>query len=337
MPQTDLIRLAEQLTAAAARQDGAAMTRIARAYQSMYGRLSGQIETLAQQIGTDALSAGQVARLSRYKSLMLQIERELNDLAIYTRTELSTNAEAQVARALRDSRSLISTTTAQAGITVGFNALPAQTVINLLGFLGPKSPLYARLKMLAPTHADAISKLFVDGIGLGWNPRKIAAAIRRQFGMGLVDALRMTRTAGLYAYRETNRASYIANSDVVSGWQWMAAINNPNVCPSCLRMHGTKHANTERLNDHHNGRCAMLPIVKGFAPPIDKTGEQIFNEMSDADRRAMLGRDYHQAWKDGLYSFSDISTERPNDVYGPMRGVTPLWQLLGAEPPVRMR
>ena len=337
MPQPDLIRLAEQLSAAAAKQDGQAMTRIARAYASMYARLAGQIEALAQQVADEQMTTGQLARLGRYKSLMTQIEGELSDLASFTKTELSTNAEAQVMRALRDSRSLITTTTQQAGLTVGFNSLPTAAVTNLLGFLSPTSPLYARLKMLAPTHADEISKLFIDGIGLGWNPRKIAAAIRRRFGMGLVDALRMTRTAGLYAYREANRASYIANGDVVTGWYWMAAINNPNVCPSCLRMHGTFHPNTERLNDHHNGRCTMVPAVRGFKNPIDKTGEQIFNEMSDRDKQALLGRDYHTAWKDGLYSFTDISREQPNDVYGPMRTTTPLWQLLGAEPPLRTR
>jgi hypothetical protein len=102
-------------------------------------------------------------------------------------------------------------------------------------------------------------------------------------------------------------------------------------------MHGTVHDNTERLNDHHNGRCTMLPLVRGYDNPVTQTGEDIFNSMSDADKRALLGRDYFTAWQDGLYSFNDLSSEFDNDVYGPMRRVTPLWQLLGAEPPVRMQ
>lgn len=327
--------LAEQFAAVAAKRDAAAMARITRAYGSMYQRLIRQVEDLARVAADGQLSRGQLARLSRYKSLMGQIESELSDIASFTKTELSGNAELAVARALADSRALVQSVVGQAGVTVAFNTLPRAAVVQLLGFLQPSSPLFARLKTLAPFHAQAIADLFIDGVGLGWNPRKIAAAIRKQFGMALVDALRMTRTAGLYAYREANRASYIANSDVVEGWYWMAAVNNPNVCPSCLRMHGTFHPSTERLNDHHNGRCAMLPAVKGFGNPLKQSGVDIFNAMSDADKQALLGRDYFKAWRDGLYSFDQISMEFENDVYGPMRSVTPLLQLLGAESPVR--
>ncbi len=335
MSQSELIMLAEQFAAVAAKRDAAALARITRAYGSMYKRLIAQVEDLANVAAADELSRGQLARLSRYNALIGQIESELSDIASFTKTELSGNAEAAVTKALSDSRALVNVAVRQAGVTAAFNTLPRGAVMQLLGFLQPNSPLLKRLKELAPYHSQAIADLFLDGIGLGWNPRKIAAAIRKQFGMALVDALRMTRTAGLYAYRETNRASYIANADVVEGWYWLAAINNPNVCPSCLRMHGTFHPNTERLNDHHNGRCTMLPAVKGFGNPIQQTGVEIFNSMSDAEQRALLGRDYHAALKDGLYSFEDISREVDNDVYGPMRSVTPLWQLLGAEPPLR--
>ena len=329
--------LAEQFAAVAAKRDAAAMARITRAYGSMYQRLIVQVEDLARVAAEQQLSRGQLARLSRYNALIGQIESELGDIASFTKTELSGNAEAAVTKALTDSRALVQAAAGQAGVTVGFNVLPRGAVMQLLGFLQPSSPLLKRLKELAPYHSQAIADLFLDGIGLGWNPRKIAAAIRRQFGLALVDALRMTRTAGLYAYREANRASYLANSDVVEGWYWLAAINNPNVCPSCLRMHGTFHPNTERLNDHHNGRCTMLPAVKGFGNPIKQSGVDIFNAMSDADKQALIGRDYFKAWQDGLYSFEDISREFDNDVYGPMRSVTPLWELLGAEPPTRTR
>lgn len=334
MSTPDLIALAEQFTAVAAKRDAAAMARITRAYGSMYQRLIAQVEDLARVVVDGQMSRGQLARLSRYKALMGQIESELSDLSVVTRNELSINAESAVARALSDSRALVQAVTSQAGVTVAFNTLPRAAVMQLLGFLQPTSPLFARLKTLAPFHAQGIADLFLDGVGLGWNPRKIAAAIRKQFGMALVDALRMTRTAGLYAYREATRANYIANEDVVEGWYWLATLKD-RTCPSCIRMHSTFHPNTERLNDHHNGRCAMIPAVKGFGNPIKRNGIDYFNSLSDAQKQALIGRDYFKALQDGLYSFDQISMEFPNDVYGPMRGVTPLWQLLGAESPLR--
>lgn len=300
----------------------------------MYRRLIVQVEDLARVVFDGEMTTGQLARFGRYNSLMTQVESELSDISVYARTELSNNAEAAVARALNDSRSLVNLVTSQVGVTAGFNSLPTAAVIRALGFMQPNSPLFRRLAQLAPIHAESIAQLFVDGIGLGWNPRKIAAAIRKEFGMALVDALRMTRTAGMYAYREATRANYLANDDVVEGWYWFASFG-PRTCASCIRMHGTFHTNNERLNDHHNGRCAMLPGVKGFGNPIKQTGEQYFDALSDADKQALLGRDYFKAYQDGLYSFDQISIENPNDVYGPMRGVTPLWKLLGAEPPLR--
>jgi hypothetical protein len=325
----DIYALAEQLATAAAKRDGVVLVRIARAYVAMYNRLIGQIEAMAIEVGNNQLTTGQLARLTRFNSLMGQIEGELSDFTSYVKTELSVSAQATIAAALNDSRSLVTASLAGSGVNVAFNTLPTETVMKLLGFLQTTSPLYARLAQLAPTNAEALRQLFIDGVGLGWNPRKIAAAMRKQFGANLTDALRMTRTAQNYAYREATRANYMANPNVVTGWYWMAAIHNPNTCIGCIRMHGTFHTVNERLNDHHNGRCAMVPAVKGFASPIKQTGEEWFNALPESEQIAYMGRDYHAAWKQGRFAFGDISREYDNDVYGPMRGVTTLHELLG--------
>ena len=129
-----------------------------------------------------------------------------------------------------------------------------------------------RIAQLAPYHANAIRDLFTEGVGLGWNPRKIALMIRRNgFGMSLTDALRMTRTAQIYSYREATRANYVA-SDVVTGWQWMAHVSDPRTCMSCIAKSGTVYPKGTPLNDHHNGRCTMLPVVLGRTPISETDG-----------------------------------------------------------------
>jgi hypothetical protein len=282
------------------------------------------------------MSAGQLARLSQWQSLRTQIAAELSDYQAYVKGELSLSAQEAIVRALKDSRSLISAGS-NGAITAGFGGLNAAQVEQLLTFLRPGSVLYKRLERMPGVVATDFFNTFTEGVGLGWNPRKIVAMMRLKAGQGLTDALRMVRTAQLYSYREASRASYIANEDVVSGWWWLASLNSPNICMSCVRMHGTWHPNTERLNDHPNGPCAMVPAVRGYGNPFKETGEQWFRRQNEADQLALMGRDYHSAWKNNLYSFDKLSIERPNDVYGPMRTVTPLWQLLGAEPPLRVK
>jgi NAD(P)-dependent dehydrogenase (short-subunit alcohol dehydrogenase family) len=329
MSSPDLLRLAEQFAAASARRDAVALKRIASAYARMYRRLSGQIEALAEQVGGGQMTTGQLARFGRWQALREQIAGELGDFSSYVRVELSSTAEDAIARALSDSRSLIGISTQGAGLSVAFNSLPTNSVMRLLGFLQTGSPLYKRLALLSPVNAKALADLFVEGVGLGWNPRKIAAMMRRQFGANLTDALRMTRTAQLYAYREATRANYINNPEIVQGWYWMAALGQPQTCMSCIRMHGTFHKLSERLNDHHNGRCTMLPAVKGFGNPIKQSGEEWFNAQPPDVQKSHMGPEYWQAWKDGKYSFGNISREYDNDVYGPMRVATTLKELLG--------
>jgi hypothetical protein len=324
----NLLAIANRVSLASARQDAEALRRLTSAYLRMYARLANQIELLAERVGDGQMSKGELARMTQWQSLRGQIEGELSDFGAYTKGELSNSAQAAIERALKDSRSLISA--GGGNITAGFGTLNTAQVERLLTFLSPNSRLYVRLTQLAPVNAKAIADAFVEGVGLGWNPRKIAAMLRKQFGMALTDALRMTRTAQLYAYRETTRASYIANSNTVSGWYWLAAINNPNTCMTCILKNGTFHPNTERLNDHHNGRCAMVPAVRGYPSPFNETGEQWFMRQSIADQQSYMGKEFYAAWNQGKYKLSDMPILRENDVYGPMWGVKPLHELIGA-------
>jgi hypothetical protein len=327
----DILKLAEQFSLAAAKRDAAAMGRISRAYISMYRRLVGQIEAIAEQAGGGQMTTGQLARLTRFNDLMAQIENELDDFARYTKVELSTAAQESIAKALSDSRRLIMTGAQAAQLDVSFNTLSSGVVTRLLGFLQDGSPLFERLSKMPGVNAADFRQTFIDGVGLGWNPRKIVAKMQIKNGQALTDALRMTRTANNYAYREATRATYVANPDIVQGWIWMAAINNPNTCMSCISMHGTRHTNDEVLNDHFNGRCTMLPIVEGFENPLKQNGEQWFNSQSEADQRAMMGPEKYQAYKDGKFSFEQLSRETENDTYGMMKTETPLKDLIGEE------
>ena len=327
-PDNEIVRLSMQFRSALEKRDKAAIGRLVRSYQNIYKRLEGNIDRLMLKIGADAPTTGQVVRLQRYKQLMKQIESELSDYQVYVKTELEQIGSAGVDAGMVDARKMINLYADGLGIEAGFNALPKDAIETLLGFLGEDSPLYKRLNELAPQTALQVSDAIVEGVGLGQGPRTIAREITNKLGMALTDSMRMMRTVQLWSYRESSRASYIANNHIVDGWIWHAQLDG-STCMSCVAMHGTTHSLSETLNDHHNGRCAMIPIVPGLDREfvVPETGEEWFNKQPESIQRQMMGKGKHKAWTEGAFGISDLTTTREDDVYGLMRVVKPLKDL----------
>jgi hypothetical protein len=170
----------------------------------------------------------------------------------------------------------------------------------------------------------------IEGIGLGYNPRKIASIIVDALGQALTDTLRTVRTANLWAYREANRATYIANQQYLAGWVWHANLNDDRTCMSCIAMHGTVHPLDEPLDDHHNGRCAPIPLVIGRENPVE-SGVDWFENLSEAEQRSRMGAKFFEAWQDGKFKLADMPGQYDDDVYGQMRRSRTLQDLLGDE------
>jgi len=136
----------------------------------------------------------------------------------------------------------------------------------------------------------------------------------------------MTRTAQLYASREANRAMYVANDDVVTGWIWWSSLDS-DTCMACAVEHGTIHSNDESMDSHYNCRCTSIPVVKGYNDEV-KTGTDWFSGLSEKEQRDMMGNSAFDAWKDGKFDLADMATRWHDDVYGEMLARTPLEQLI---------
>ena len=331
----DLLTIVDQFRAAMERQDEAALKRLIEVYGRSYKRLDALAQVLAERIGAEAPTRAQVGRMMQWKSLQEQMIEELTGIQAITRDMLQEQGALNVAMGERDAARMVGAAlTGQPMILPGFNRLNQDAIIALLGFLSPEGELYKRVGELAGSTTDYVIEKLTEGVTLGYNPKKIARAFGDAYGRGLTDALRMVRTVQLYSYREASRASYTANSDVVKGWQWGATLDGLT-CPACIALHGTVHEMAERLNGHHNCRCAMIPITILFPPAISETGEEWFGKQPEAKQRTLLGRDYYDAYKGGAYKFGELSAEHEDNVYGTMRVKAPLWKLLGAEPPLR--
>ena len=189
-----------------------------------------------------------------------------------------------------------------------------------------KSPLYGRIGKLAPFHTERVMNALLEGIAFGYNPAKTAKLFENLMGGGLTDAMRMTRTAQLYASREANRAMYVANDDVVTGWVWWSSLDS-DTCMACAVEHGTVHSLDESMDSHYNCRCTSIPVVKGYNDEI-KTGTDWFSGLSEKEQRDMMGNSAFDAWKDGKFDLADMATRRHDDVYGEMLARTPLQDLI---------
>jgi hypothetical protein len=319
-----ILTLVTTQAAQVAKIDAANLAQVQRAYTRMYGRLEGRIDALRLAIETiEKPTVAQIRRLPEYKRLMDDAETELQQFQTYMGTMLEQAAEDGITSGLTHSTQLISAMTGGP-----FGGLRGNVVAPLLNYLRRDGPLYARLAQITyATHTGVADKI-VEGVGLGWNPRKIALAIRDAFGGGLTDALRNTRTVQLWSYRDSARANYMASGGIVQGWIWHANLDNV-CCLSCVAQHGTIHPLDEQLDDHYNGRCAAIPYIPEFGNPVETDGRTWFESLPEAQQRAMMGQEKHGAWKDGKFEFGQLSQQGPNDVYGTMRTEASLKSLLG--------
>ena len=311
------------------RRDAAALMRLAKTYHELYKRLLPKMDSLILAMSKlDEPTTGQIHRLAQYKSLMSSVEDELKKYAAYTELEIRAETRAAADLAVKQAQAYM----AQFGLTMA-QRVPTDALINMLGFLTEDSPLWKRLTLYSAEHTMRLADALTEGIAFGYNPVKVAKTFERIMGGGLTDAMRMTRTSMLYAHREASRAQYIANADIIDGWTWWSS-RDASTCLACLANHGKVFPNTERLNGHYNCRCVAIPHVKVWSEPV-QSGEDWFMSLSEAQQKEMMGAQTWDAWQGGAFRFDEFATHRHDDIYGDMLAKTPLWELLGAEPPYR--
>ncbi len=328
MAASELLTLLGQIAKAAERQDRAALNRLIKAYGTLYRRLAPRVDLIAERAARDALTPAQVARMSELDALRRATAAELQDFSGVLASELTAGTAAAAALGANHAAALLRAAiagTPAAGARV--HRVTPDALDVMLEWTRPGGKLRGKIDALAPFHAQRVADALVEAIAAGRNPKAVAAGLQDIFGGGLTDALRMTRTAQLYAYRQATQQSYAANG--VEGWTWFAQLDD-RTCLSCVSMHGTTHPADEILNDHHNGRCAMVPIVAGQSF-VQQTGPDWFDMLPETNKRAMMPAAVYELYRAGQLDFAQLSTTRPDDVYGPMRVETSVKDILGTD------
>jgi len=319
-----LTQLADRQKLEAQTLDARYLRQLVEAYGLMYDRLGGDIDALVLAINElEDVSFSKVEKSPQYKRLIRRAQVELDKFSVFLETTIETAALASITLGLQHSAALVNT------VAPGFTSLEPAVMRPLLKYLDPDGGLYARLKLLTGSQVDYVVQTIIDGVGSGYNPRKIGRLIQDAFGRGLTDAVRNTRTVQLWSYRDSARANYTA-SGVVQGWVWYAKLDG-DTCMSCVSQHGSIHGLNEMLDDHDNGRCAPLPYMEKFGNPVEQGGQAWFDSLDEAQQKKMMGKGKYEAWKEGRFEFAQLSRQHPDDRYGTMRTEASLKHLIGDE------
>ena len=338
-PVHPVLETAAKQRAALLRGERQVATRLVGAYGRAFQAFGDKIDHLESTVAASKaagknLTPWQANRLPALRSLRKQVVEEINKYAIFADQTIAQAVTDNVAFGLRDSKALtqayFQSPQGRAAVNAAWDVLGTEQVETMIGMTAPESPLRATLvNRLGEATAEDMSNAMVDAIAQGINPRTVA----RQFaGQGLTWSLQTARTAQLWAYREATRANYIANRDVVDGWYWLSALDG-RTCMSCISQHGSFHSVEEVLADHHQGRCTAAPSVPlanrlGIGNLELEPGEQWFDRQPEAVQLDMMGPGKFEAWKDGAFEFSALSSPYDDVVYGQMLRETTLGELV---------
>lgn len=328
----NIFDVADRFRKSLLQRERAAATEMVRRYGDIWKRIKARLQELLTQM-QEAQKAGEEVKpswlfeMGRLESLKRQVEREIAELAQYADEAIRQQQEEAIRRAQQEMEQLALAGLGEPppGVIVRWEYLPRQALQDLVGFLQDGSPLRTVLGELGPQAGAALERALVSGVAMGLNPREIVRRARKELGKSLVRSLRIARTEVMRAYREAGLRSMRANSDLVRGWIWHSAANE-RTCPACWAMHGTVHTLDERLGDHPNGRCAMVPITKTWSElgyegvPEERlevdSGENIFASLPEAQQLAIIGRRALEAYKSGAIRLKDFVGWRHDPRWG---------------------
>lgn len=143
-------------------------------------------------------------------------------------------------------------------------------------------------------------------------------------------AAMLARTLQMTAFRDATALSYIANARILEPNAIRIAARDERTCPACLALHGTPVPIGQRVNDHHNGRCTSVAVIRGTTRAVEP-GEVWFERQSPALQQKILGSAGYAAWKAGAVRLSDYAQSYTDPVWGEMIRAASLKGLLGPD------
>jgi len=185
------------------------------------------------------------------------------------------------------------------------------------------------LSRLVKDASDRLLERLMQALDTGMGPRTLASWLARDLNLALSQALTIARSELLGSYRAAQLANYRANSDVVQGWVWLAALGS--ACAACTAMNGTKHSLDEELDSHLNCRCGQAPLTAGWGEILSglgidasdlpdttlyvQSGADWFDDQDAATQRSILGPAKYAAYRQGDLTLADLLGDGADGIF----------------------
>lgn len=320
------------------RQTAAAERELVAAYATIIRDLESEATAVARSIERrreegEEITPASLAREARLQRLIDQYESEIS--------RINAGMPARIGRLQAEALGLSQEAAAALMLDQGIEGLvriPSDELARLLGRLGAEGPLGQLFAELGPDAARRAREALITGLGSGENPLVIARRLEDALGGNLARARTIARTETLRVYREGQIAHYNLNADVLSGWMWVAAINNtnPRPCPICIALHGRVFPLTERFfATHPNCRCSAAPVARRTRIDVER-GPIWFAQQPDSVQMEILGRAKFNAYKQGAISLPDL-VALTSSPHGPGRREVALRDLVGRDAALAFR
>ncbi len=166
--------------------------------------------------------------------------------------------------------------------------------------------------------SDMVRNKAIEGVTKGWNPLKTANEIKSIVsstpGHRLNNAM---RTLQMQSYRSADALQIKENERILDGHIRIAALDT-RTCMSCIALHGERLAVGERVNDHHQGRCTSIAIIKGRDPRNIKPGREWFASLPESKQLEIAGPGKLEGLRTGRFTWEDFPKRYDNKVFGEM-------------------
>lgn len=252
--------LANQHRNAILAREAQAATQITGQYKATFSRILARLHWLFAQMSSaahtgEAVNMAWLYQANRLQQALGQISTEVQAFSL----SANTTVQGQVSQAQQSGQQDATLLLQHAlGKVQGVFNQPSPVAYQALQ-AGPTGKRFAKL---APDAAMRAKRTLLAGIANGWGPLQIARQLQHDLSIELNAALTISCTATMEAYRAAALQTYQANSDVVTGWDWLA---EADACPPiCAPQNGSHHDLSETLDSHDRCRCTMLPTTKSY-------------------------------------------------------------------------
>ncbi len=338
----DVIATAQQFRRRLLAREEQAASRMLEVWADTRAVISKELERLHQAIkGAVARGVepniGWLQSQQQWTELLQAANRNVAEFARHAERITVDAQQHAIGAAQDDTRRLIADQLAQTPFGV-VQVDPSAQVAQMVGQT-QAGPLADLLGSLAPETSRKLADELTQGVAVGRNPRTTARRLRRVVDFPRHRAETIARTETLRAYRETSRAVYTANRDVLDGVTWHAELDH-TTCAVCWAMHGTVMPADETFATHPRCRCTTTPVVKPWEDlgvtgleddvPVLTPGPELFARQPASVQRRVLGPGKHSLYANGDMDLADLVGFRVDPQWGPVRFEKALRDLMPA-------